>query len=126
MKRQLLLVLAACTVLVGLVRPAVAGVMGDVAGVFGASTAVVVDAPEGLLLGSLWRCPKHYSHSLAEAFGDEHGLGQKVAGGLIGVPYGVVVGIPVGTIQGTRHGWTSGWDKPFGKDSFIVPDEESK
>jgi hypothetical protein len=126
MKRQLLLLLAACSVSVGLVRPASAGVMGDVAGVCGATTAVIVDAPEGVLLDSLWRCPNHYRHSLAEAFGDEKGLGQNVVGAIIGIPYGVVVGIPVGAIQGTRHGWTSGWDKPFSTDSFVVPDEESK
>jgi hypothetical protein len=126
MKRQLLLLIAACSVSVGLVRPAGAGVLGDVAGVCGASTAVVIDAPEGVLLNSLWRCPKHYQHSIAEAFGDEHGLFQNVAGVVMGIPYGVVVGVPVGAIQGTRHGWTSGWDKPFSSDSFIVPDEESK
>lgn len=124
MKKQLLLLLAACSVSVGFVRPACAGVMGDVAGVFGATTAVIVDAPEGVLVDSLWRCPKKTTHSLAEAFGDEKGLGQNFVGALIGIPYGVVVGIPVGAIQGTRHGWTTGWDKPFSTDSFIVPDEE--
>jgi hypothetical protein len=126
MKRQLLLVLAACSVAVGFVRPASAGVMGDVAGVCGATTAVVVDTPEGILLDSLWRSPNHYRHSLAEAFGDEKGLGQNVAGAVLGIPYGVVVGIPVGAIQGCRHGWTSGLDKPFSGESFWVPEDEGK
>ncbi len=126
MKKQLLLALAACSISVGFVQPSFAGVMADVAGLFGSTTAVIVDAPEGVLVDSLWRCPKKTSESLAETFGDSNGLGQRAAGAIIGIPYGVVVGIPVGAIQGVRHGWTSGWEKPFSTESFLVPEEEGK
>jgi len=126
MKKQLLLALAACSISVGAASPSFAGAMADVAGVFGSTTAAIVDCPEGILVDSLWRCPKKSTHSLAEAFGDEKGLGQNVVGAMIGIPYGVVVGIPVGAIQGVHHGLTSGWEKPFSTESFLVPEDECK
>jgi hypothetical protein len=89
----------------------------------GTTTATVVDVPEGIIVDSAYRVPKHYWHVLASAFGDENGLGQNLAGAVIGIPFGVVFGIPYGAIHGLYHAWNTGWEKPFSTDSYIVTEE---
>ncbi len=96
------------------------GSLGDVASLFGSATATVVTVPEGILIDSLYRSPKKTWHTLAEKFGDEKGLGQNVAGALLGIPIGFAWGIPAGAMRGAKHGMGTGWEKPFSGESFKV------
>jgi hypothetical protein len=98
--------------------------LGGVGNAAGSTAATIVCTPEGLLYDSLWRCPHMFWHNLADRFGDQHGLGQNLAGLAIGIPAGVLWGIPEGAIRGGHHGMTTGWDKPFSTDSFLVMQEE--
>jgi len=124
MKKSVLLALASMLTL-GVATPSFANdALNSVASWAGATTATIVDIPEGVLLDSLWRMPLKTTHCLADKFGDEHGLQQNIAGAFIGVPVGFLWGIPEGFIHGGRHGMTTGWDKPFSTESFVVPDTE--
>ncbi|MBY0357435.1 MAG: hypothetical protein K2W82_05480 [Candidatus Obscuribacterales bacterium] len=96
------------------------GALGGVASFFGSTTATVIDVPQGVVIDTLWRVPKNTQHALAEKFGDEKGLGQNLAGFVIGVPVGMVWGVPTGFLRGAKHGLGTGWEKPFSGESFIV------
>jgi hypothetical protein len=93
-------------------------------GALGAGVASIVDAPEGLVIDSLYGCPVKASKGLAEAFGDENGWKQQIVGALIGVPVGVVFGVPYGFCHGLHHAWNQGYEKPFSISSFVVTDSE--
>ncbi len=121
MKNKLLISLAAVAIACGGTLPVMAN---DAASFVGSTTALVIDVPEGAVLGSLYRSPKRATHALAEAFGDEKGFEQVVVGALIGIPFGMVWGIPTGAIQGGRHAYSVGWDKPFSTESYIVSEEK--
>ena len=84
---------------------------------------MLIDTPEGVLYHSLWNCPKKTSHYLAESFGDENGLGQNLAGMVLGFPTGFLWGIPYGAIKGAKHGIGVGWEKPFSTESYLVMEE---
>jgi len=107
------------------------GPMNSAKSAAGATTALVVDVPEGIVVDSLYRCPKKCWHGLAVALGDnprsDFGLcylGQQLVGITVGVPVGVVWGIPYGALHGAKHGIGSGWDKPFSTESYIVSEEK--
>jgi hypothetical protein len=122
MKNRILVSLAAVAVSIGgLALPSSAN---DASSFVGSMTALVIDIPQGMLVDSLWRSPKHFTHSLADNFGDEKGFQQNVVGALIGIPFGMVWGVPHGAIQGGRHALSVGWDKPFSTESYIVSEEK--
>jgi len=123
MKNQVLSLFAAAALTTIASLPAMADGGGPV-GFLGATTATVIDTPEGMVVDSLYGCPKKASKGLAEAFGDENGWKQQIVGALIGIPTGVVFGVPYGAFHGMHHAWTTGWDKPFSGDSFIVCDSD--
>jgi hypothetical protein len=93
-------------------------------GAVGAGVASVIDAPEGMVVDSLYGCPKKASKGLAEAFGDSNGWKQQIVGTMIGVPVGFVFGIPFGVCDGLHHAWTKGYEKPFSVSSFNVTDND--
>ncbi len=125
MKNKMLMLMSAAIVSLGTAAPSFAdGPMGSAASFLGATTAVVVDVPEGMVIGTLYGGPKHCWHGLAEAFGDENGWKQKIVGGIIGIPVGMVFGAPYGAIHGLYHGVNTGWEKPFSTDSYIVTEEK--
>ncbi len=125
MKNKVLTTIAAAAVAVGFALPSYAeGMMDSGKSFVGTSTALVIDIPEGVALNSLWYQPKKISKRLAVAFGDENGLGQRLAGFAIGIPTGIVWGVPAGAIYGGRHAWDAGWEKPFSTESYIVPESE--
>ncbi|HEY9684753.1 MAG TPA: hypothetical protein V6C86_24460 [Oculatellaceae cyanobacterium] len=93
-------------------------------GALGAGVASVIDAPEGMVIDSLYGCPMKASKGLAEAFGDENGWKQQIVGAVIGVPVGVVFGVPYGFCHGLHHAWNEGYEKPFSVSSFVVSDKE--
>lgn len=93
---------------------------GGVKGLAGASTAFLVDVPEGIIVDSAYKCPYRATKGLAEAFGDEKGWKQNIVGAMIGIPTGAVFGVPYGAICGGHHAITVGWDKPFSSESFVV------
>ncbi len=118
-----LVALAASLLCLGAAAPAFAdgnGMMQEGSSFLGSSTAVVIDIPEGMVVHSLWYTPKTTSHTLAIDFGDEHGLGQRLAGLALGCPVGFLWGIPLGAIHGGRHALSTGWDKPFSTEAYIV------
>jgi len=126
MKKSILF-LATCAISIGMASPSFAdssSFTGGAMSLAGASTAAVIDVPEGAVWDGLWRSPCRATHGLAKAFGDEKGLEQNVVGAVIGIPFGVAWGIPTGALHGWRHGISSGWDKPFSTDSFVVSDEK--
>lgn len=123
--RKTVLLLASLIAL-GTATPSYANdALHDVAGVFGSTTAFIVDVPEGIVVDSLWRMPRKTWHALADRFGDENGFQQNVCGAVIGIPVGFLWGIPEGALRGGRHGMTIGWDKPFSTDSFLCLHEEN-
>jgi hypothetical protein len=122
MKNKLLISLAAVTVAIG--GTALPSSANDAASFVGTMTALVIDIPQGMLVDSLWRSPRNFTHTLADNFGDEKGLQQNVVGALIGIPVGMVWGVPHGAIQGGRHAFSVGWDKPFSTESYIVSEEK--
>jgi hypothetical protein len=61
---------------------------------------------------------------VAGKFGDEKGLGQRVAAVPIGATSGIVVGSAVGVRHGFVHGFKKGWDHPFSRWSFITMEEK--
>lgn len=97
--------------------------LGAVGSLLGSTTATIVDVPEGILYHSLYNCPLKTTQYLAEAFGDSNGLGQNLAGAILGIPTGFLWGIPYGAIVGGRHGMTTGWEEPFSTSSYIVIEE---
>jgi len=99
------------------------GPLGSVGSLAGATTAMIIDTPEGVLWHSLWNCPLKTTQYLAEAFGDSDGLGQNLVGAALGIPTGFVWGMPYGAIQGAKHGIGVGWEKPFSTESFLVMEE---
>ena len=93
-------------------------------GAVGAGVASIVDAPEGMVVDSLYGCPMKASKGLAEAFGDENGWKQQIVGTAMGVPLGFVFGMPFGFCHGLHHAWNQGYEKPFSVSSFVVTDSE--
>lgn len=130
MKNKMLTLVAAAMVTVGTALPSFAdGVLGGVGSFFGATTAMVVDIPEAIVVDSVYRCPKKCWKSLAYHLGDNHDqglcwLGQQMTGITLGIPVGVVWGVPYGFIHGGRHACDAGWEKPFSMDSYIVTEEK--
>lgn len=126
MKKQVLGFIAASAIAMSTTAPAMAGdgPLGDVASLMGATSAVIVDTPEGVLWHSLWNCPLKTTQYLAEAFGDSNGLGQNLVGAAIGIPTGFLWGIPYGALAGAKHGMGTGWDKPFSTESYLVFEEK--
>jgi len=127
MKKKLFALIAAGAMVISTSAPAFAddsSPLGAVGSLLGATSAVIVDVPEGILWHSLWNCPLKTTQYLAEAFGDKNGLGQNLAGAVLGIPTGFLWGIPYGAIMGGKHGMTSGWDKPFSTESFLVMEEK--
>lgn len=125
MKKQVLGLIAASAIAMSTTAPAMAdGPLGDVMALGGATSAVIVDTPEGVLWHSLWNCPLKTTQYLAEAFGDSNGLGQNLVGAVIGIPTGFLWGIPYGAIAGAKHGMGTGWDKPFSTESYLVMEEK--
>jgi hypothetical protein len=122
MKSRLTSTLLASAVAVCACLPALADGGGPV-GALGAATATVIDVPQGMVVDSLYGCPKKASKGLAEAFGDENGWKQQIVGAIIGIPTGVVFGVPYGACHGMHHAWNVGYDKPFSGDSFVVCDK---
>ncbi|MBX9670992.1 MAG: hypothetical protein K2X93_25590 [Candidatus Obscuribacterales bacterium] len=127
MKNKVLALVAASALAISTMAPAMAAddtPLGSVGALMGATSAVIVDVPEGILWHSLWNCPLKTTQYLAEAFGDSNGLGQNLVGGALGIPAGFLWGIPYGAIAGGRHGMTVGWDKPFSTESYLVMGDE--
>jgi len=123
MKKIVLSISMVAAVVAGSYMPALAD-DGPV-GTLGAGVASVIDAPEGMVVDSLYGCPMKASKGLAEAFGDENGWKQQIVGTLIGVPVGVVFGVPYGFCHGLHHAWNVGYDKPFSVSSFVVTDSDN-
>jgi hypothetical protein len=127
MKKKVLALVAAAAIAMGATAPVMAAddsPLGSVGALAGATSAVIVDVPEGILWHSLWNCPLKTTQYLAEAFGDPNGAGQNIVGAAIGIPVGFLWGIPYGAIAGGRHGMTTGWDKPFSTESYLVMEEK--
>lgn len=131
MKNKALMLLTSAALAVGAGMPALAddGPVHSMAQLAGASTALVVDVPEGMVVDGLYRVPKKCWKSLAYHLGDNHDqgicwLGQQMVGMTVGVPVGVLWGIPYGALHGAKHGIGSGWDKPFSSESYIVTEEK--
>ncbi len=126
MKNKVFALVTASVLTLGAAMPSMAadGPLGSVASFFGSVTAGVFDAPQGVLVNSLWRMPYKTQRILAEKFGDEKGLGQNLAAFVIGVPTGFVWGMPYGAITGARHGFVTGWEKPFSTESYLVTEEK--
>lgn len=126
MKKKLLALFAAGAVAMSASTPAFADdstPLGAVGALMGATSAVIVDVPEGILYHSLWNCPLKTTQYLAEAFGDKGGLGQNLVGAALGIPTGFLWGIPYGAIAGAKHGIGTGWEKPFSTESYIVVEQ---
>lgn len=125
MKNKALALIAAGMISLGAALPSLAdGPLKSAAGLVGSTTAVIIDTPEGIVVNSLWRTPHTMQRQLAKHFGDEKGLGQNLAGFIIGWPVGMVWGVPYGAIVGARHGCITGWEKPFSMESYIVTEEK--
>ena len=126
MKNKALALIAAGAISIGVAMPSMAGdgPLSSMASLAGATTAVIVDTPQGIVVNSLWRTPHTLQRQLAKHFGDEKGLGQNLAAFALGWPVGMVWGVPYGAIVGAKHGMTSGWEKPFSTDSYIVTEEK--
>lgn len=122
MKNKATFTLAAVLAACAFTSPVLAD--NQVVSLFGASTATVIDTPEGVLVDSLYNVPKTATKGLAEAFGDANGWKQQIVGAVIGIPTGFVFGIPYGACHGMHHAWTTGWDKPFSMNSFIISDND--
>lgn len=97
---------------------------GGPVGFLGATVALLVDVPEGIVVHTLVKGPMQTSHCLAGAFGDENGWKQNIVGHMIGIPTGAVLGVPTGALVGAKHAVSSGYDKPFSVDSFVVSGSE--
>jgi len=100
------------------------GAMGTGKSIAGATTAMIVDVPQGIIVNTAYKCPHKARKSLAETFGDENGWKQNIVGAVIGWPCGVAFGVPYGLIKGGQHAASVGWDEPFSKDSFVVVNEK--
>jgi hypothetical protein len=125
MKNKMLMLMSAAIVSIGTAAPSLAdGPLGAGASLIGASTAVVIDTPEGAVIGGLYTGPKHCWHGLAGAFGDENGWKQNFVGAFLGIPIGMVFGVPYGAVHGLYHGANTGWDKHFSTESYIVTEEK--
>jgi len=127
MKKKVLGLIAASAIAMSTMAPAMAAddsPLGSVGSLMGATSAVIVDTPEGVLWHSLWNCPLKTTQYLAEAFGDSGGLGQNLVGAAIGIPTGFLWGIPYGALAGAKHGMGTGWDKPFSTESYLVMEEK--
>ena len=118
--KKALVILAACAFTVGVNTPSFAGVLKDTAGLLGASTASVIDVPQGIIKDAVFRLPLKTTQDVAQALGDKNDVGQNIAGAVVGIPVGFALGIPEGTVQGLQQAWTTGLDKPFSTESFNV------
>jgi hypothetical protein len=107
----------------GMSSPSFAGCLDTGKSVAGTTTAMIVDVPEGIIVNTLAKCPRHARESLAATFGDENGWKQNIAGALIGWPAGMAFGVPYGLVKGAQHAASVGWEKPFSKESFVVTNE---
>jgi hypothetical protein len=120
--KKIVMLSALAAIVGGSLMPALAS-EGPV-GAVGAGVAMIVDAPEGMVVDSVYGCPKKASKGLAEAFGDENGWKQQIVGAVIGVPVGFVFGMPYGFCHGLHHAWNEGYEKPFSVSSFVVCDSD--
>ncbi|MCA9805692.1 MAG: hypothetical protein KC777_27160 [Cyanobacteria bacterium HKST-UBA02] len=126
MKNKLIALMTAGAMTMSMAAPALADdstPLGAVGALLGATTATIIDTPEGVVYHSLYNCPLKTTKYLAEAFGDSEGLGQNVVGAILGIPVGMVWGIPYGAITGMMYGMRTGWEKPFSTESYIVVEE---
>lgn len=96
------------------------GALGTGKSVAGAGAAMLVDVPQGIIVNSCAKCPRHARESLAETFGDKSGWKQNIVGAVIGWPAGIAFGVPYGLVKGGQHAASVGWEKPFSKESFVV------
>ena len=125
MKNKVAALVLAGVMSLGVTLPSMAdGIVHNTVSYAGSVTAGIIDTPEGVVVDSLYRCPKHAQRCLARSFGDEKGLGQNVIGFIIGVPFGMVWGVPYGFVDGLTYGRKTGWDKPFSMESFLVSEEK--
>ncbi|MFN8552264.1 MAG: hypothetical protein U0103_12315 [Candidatus Obscuribacterales bacterium] len=125
MKNKMLMLLSAAVVSIGTAAPSFAdGPLSSGASLIGATTAVIIDTPEGAIIGGVYSGPKHCWHGLASAFGDENGWKQNIVGAVMGIPIGMVFGVPYGAVHGLYHGANTGWEKPFSTESYIVTEEK--
>lgn len=125
MKKELMMLMSAAVLALGTAAPSLAdGPLSSGASLVGSTTAVLIDTPEGAVVGTLYSGPKHCWHGLASAFGDENGWKQNVVGFVMGVPIGMVFGAPYGLVHGMYYGANHGWDKPFSTESYIVTEEK--
>lgn len=127
MKNKTLAILSAGVIAMSGALPCFADDDGPVHSVvqfFGATSAMVIDVPQGIVVDSLYRVPLKVQRTLAEHFGDPNGLGQNFVGAVLGIPAGFVWGIPYGALHGAKHAIGVGWDKPFSTESYIVTEEK--
>ena len=61
---------------------------------------------------------------VAGKFGDEKGLGQRVAAVPIGATGGMMYAGTYGVHKGFWHGWKKGWEHPFSRWSYITMEEK--
>lgn len=118
--------LVAGALVLGTAAPSLAddGPVDNMIKFMGVTTATVIDVPQGMVVDSLWRVPYKTQRTLAEHFGDEKGLGQNLAGFVLGWPVGMVWGVPYGALHGAKHAFSKGWEKPFSTESYIVTEEK--
>lgn len=131
MKKQAIALLSSLAMTAALALPSFAGAMGSVKSAVGAGAAFLIDVPEGIIVNSLYYCPKRAWKGMATAFGGNPSsdfglcyLGQQAMGIGVGVPFGMVWGVPTGALAGAKHGLGTGWDKPFSGESFVVSEEK--
>jgi hypothetical protein len=64
------------------------------------------------------------TNHVAGKFGDEKGVGQRVAAVPMGGSVGMMVGGTKSSYKGVGRGWKMGWDKPFSRWSYITMEEK--
>lgn len=80
----------------------------------GMPLGAVKDGVKGAQMGTKW---------VAGKLGNEDGVYQTWAGGILGGPVGLLGGAAYGTFDGGWHGVVTGYEKPFSKDAFTFKDE---
>ncbi len=90
----------------------VAGSM--VSTVIGVPEGATKDGTRGAIMATKW---------VAGKLGDEDGMYQQWAGGIVAGPFGALGGATYGCFDGAWHGCKTGYEKPFSKDSFTFKDE---
>lgn len=130
MKNKLIAIMTVVMMAATMASPALAAddtPLGQVGGLLGATTATIIDVPEGILYHSLYNCPLKTTQYLIDAFGGgattAARVDQAIVAGAIGIPVGFLWGIPYGAIRGGTHGMTTGWEEPFSTNSYIVIEE---